>query len=308
MQIRTDARRFANAGVIDGALLYFSEEGTMELKVTKYEIAADGVATLWLHRPGRGNSWSGRMNAELRWIMAALDNDPAVRVVVLTGSGEQFCVGADTKALDFYKETDQTYGDTLHTSAMATPGHDAHPQFSHDLVWQWGMRIPIIAAINGACAGIAASLASFCDLRYAAAGSKFTTAAPRLGLPAEYGIAWILPRLIGVTHAADLLITGRIVLAEELLRMGYLNGVFPRGDQFLPAVYKIASSIATGVSPASATSAKRQLYMGLLDGGVGDAIEDSKRLIGEFMKQPDYKEGVAALLERRPPRFPPRSR
>ncbi len=308
MQIRTDARRFANAGVIDGALLYFSEEGTMELKVTKYEIAADGVATLWLHRPGRGNSWSGRMNAELRWIMAALDNDPAVRVVVLTGSGEQFCVGADTKALDFYKETDQTYGDTLHTSAMATPGHDAHPQFSHDLVWQWGMRIPIIAAINGACAGIAASLASFCDLRYAAAGSKFTTAAPRLGLPAEYGIAWILPRLIGVTHAADLLITGRIVLAEELLRMGYLNGVFPRGDQFLPAVYKIASSIATGVSPASATSAKRQLYMGLLDGGVGDAIEDSKRLIGEFMKKPDYKEGVAALLERRPPRFPPRSR
>jgi enoyl-CoA hydratase/carnithine racemase len=275
----------------------------MELKVTKYKIAADGVATLWLHRPGRGNSWSGRMNAELRWIMAALDNDPAVRVVVLTGSGDQFCVGADTKALDFYKETDQTYGDTLHTSAMATPGHDAHPQFSHDLVWQWGMRIPIIAAINGACAGIAASLASFCDLRYAAAGSKFTTAAPRLGLPAEYGIAWILPRLIGVTHAADLLITGRIVLAEELLRMGYLNGVFPRGDQFLPAVYQIASSIATGVSPASATSAKRQLYMGLLDGEVGDAIEESKRLIGEFMKQPDYKEGVAALLARRPPRF-----
>jgi Enoyl-CoA hydratase/isomerase len=85
------------------------------------------------------------MNAELRWIMAALDDDPTVRVVVLTGSGDQFCVGADTKALDFYKETDQTYGDTLHTSEMATPGHGAHPQFDHDLVWQWGMRVPIIA-------------------------------------------------------------------------------------------------------------------------------------------------------------------
>jgi enoyl-CoA hydratase/carnithine racemase len=276
----------------------------MELKVTKYQIADGGVATLWLHRPGRGNSWSGRMNAELRWIMAQLDSDPAVRVVVLTGSGDQFCVGADTKALDFYKETDQTYGNTLHTAAMATPGHGAHPQFDHDLVWQWGMRIPIIAAINGACAGIAASLASFCDLRYAAAGAKFTTAAPRLGLPAEYGIAWILPRLVGVTHAADILLTGRIVLAEELLRMGYLNGVFPRGPEFLPAVYQIASSIATGVSPASTAIAKRQLYTGLLDGAVGGAIEDSKRLIGELMKQPDYKEGVAALLERRPPRFP----
>jgi len=198
----------------------------MELKVTRYEIAADGVATLWLHRLGRGNSWSGRMNAELRWIMATLDNDPAVRVVVLTGSGDQFCVGADTKALDFYKETDQTYGDTLRTSEMATPGHDAHPQFNHDLVWQWGMRIPIIAAINGACAGIAASLASFCDLRYAAAGSKFTTAAPRLGLPAEYGITWILPRLIGVTHAADLLITGRIVLRKNCCRWGTLTASF----------------------------------------------------------------------------------
>jgi enoyl-CoA hydratase/carnithine racemase len=275
----------------------------MELKVTKYEIADNGVATVWLHRPGRGNSWSGRMNAELRWIMAGLDDNRTVRVVVLTGSGDQFCVGADTKALDFYKETDQTYGDTLHTSEMATPGHGADPQFDHDLVWQWGMRVPIIAAINGACAGIAASLASFCDLRYAAAGIKFTTAAPRLGLPAEYGIAWILPRLVGVTHAADILITGRIVLAEELLQMGYLNAVFPRGDKFLPAVYKIASSIANTVSPASTAIAKRQLYTGLLGGKVGDAIEDSKGLIGEFMKKPDYKEGVAALLERRPPRF-----
>lgn len=276
----------------------------MELKVTRYEIAADGVATLWLHRPGRGNSWSGRMNAELRWIMAQLDDDPAVRVIVLTGTGDQFCVGADTKALDFYKETDKTYGDTLTTSQMAKPGHGVNTQFDHDLVWQWGMRVPIIAAINGACAGIATALASFCDLRYAAEGIKFTTAAPRLGLPAEYGLSWILPRLVGLTHAADLLITGRIFLAEELLQMGYLNGIFPRGDEFLPNVYRVASSIATGVSPASATIAKRQLYGELLRSDVGQAVEDSKRLIGELMKKPDYKEGVAALLERRPPKFP----
>ena len=97
----------------------------------------------------------------------------------IDGSGDQFRVGADTKSLGFHKETDQTYGDTLHTSEMATPGHGTHPQFDHDLVWQWGMRVPIIAAINGACAGIAASLASFRDPRYAAEGIKFTTSAPR---------------------------------------------------------------------------------------------------------------------------------
>ncbi len=279
----------------------------MELKVIKSEIAADGVATVWLHRPGRGNSWTREMNAELRWIMAKLDDDPAVRVIVLTGTGDQFCVGADTKALEFYKDSNKTYGDTLATEEMARPGHGVNPQFENDLVWQWGMRLPIIAAINGACAGIATALASFCDLRYAAAGIKFTTAAPRLGLPAEYGLSWILPRIVGLTHAADLLITGRIVLAEELLQMGYLNGVFPR-DQFLPSVYKIASSIATGVSPESVTATKRQLYGELLGGDVAKAIDDSKRLIGELMKKPDYKEGVAALLERRPPKFPPRTR
>ena len=185
---------------------------------------------------------------------------------------------------------------------------ESRVQCTCDLVWQWGMSVPIIAAINHACAGIAPSLVSFCDLRYAAEGIKFTTAAPRLGLPAEYGIAQILPLVIGVTHAADLLITGRIVLAEELLQMGYLNGVFPRGEQFLPAVYKIASSIAGSVSPASAAIVERQLYTELLRGEVCDAIEDSKRLIGEFMKKPDYKEGVAASLERRSPRFPRSSR
>jgi enoyl-CoA hydratase/carnithine racemase len=160
--------------------------------------------------------------------MAALDDDPAVRVVVLTGSGDQFCVGAETKALEFYKETDQTYCDTLDTSEMATPDHGTHPQFDHDLVWQWGMRVPIIAATNGACARIAPSLVSFCDLRYAAEGSKFTTAAPRLGLPGEYGIAWILPRLVGVTHAADILIK---FSSETLWRDWDFDELYPSWEQ-----------------------------------------------------------------------------
>jgi enoyl-CoA hydratase/carnithine racemase len=244
------------------------------------------------------------MNVELRWVMAALDGDPAVRAIVLTGTGNQFCVGADTRALDFYKESGQDYVESLPKTDLATPGHGVRPEFDHDLVWLWGMRTPVVGALNGACAGVATALASFCDLRYAAEGIKFTTAAPRLGLPAEYGLSWILPRIVGLTHAADLLITGRVVLSEELLEMGYLNGVFPR-DQFMDRVREIASSIASGVSPAAATIAKRQLYGELLSSDVGRAVEESKRLIGEFMKQADYKEGVAALLEKRAPKFPP---
>src|SRR5206468_4086866 len=99
-------------------------------------------------------------------IMATIESDQRVRVVVLTGTGEQFCVGADAGALEFYKETGADYVESIQRTPMATPGHGVRPEFGHDLVWLWGLRMPVIAAINGACAGIATALASFCDLRY----------------------------------------------------------------------------------------------------------------------------------------------
>ena len=95
------------------------------------------------------------------------------------------------------------------------------------MAWQLGLRKPMIAAVNGACAGIAVALAAFCDLRFAVTGAKITTAAPRLGLPAEYGLSWILPRLVGMTHTADILLTGRVLLAEEMAGMGFFNKVLP---------------------------------------------------------------------------------
>ncbi|MGF9664195.1 enoyl-CoA hydratase-related protein [Arthrobacter crystallopoietes] len=275
----------------------------MELRVTKYRIDDDGVATVWFHRPGRGNSWTNRMNAEYRWIMDTLDNDPAVRVVVLTGTGNQFCVGADAKALDFYTTSEENYADTVASDEYANPGLGVNPEFETDLVWQWGLRVPVIAAINGACAGIAAALVSFCDLRFAAAGAKFTTSTPRLGLPSEYGLSWVLPRIVGTTHAADILFTGRIVRSEELLQMGFLNGVYPAGEDFLEEVYKTARMVATQVSPASVTSAKRQLYADLLHNRPGYSIEHSKEIIDEFMNQPDFQEGIKAFSEKRAPKF-----
>ncbi|MFS0823094.1 AMP-binding protein [Bacillus sp. 1P02SD] len=278
----------------------------MELKVTKYEIREDGIATVWLHRPGRGNSWTNRMNAEYRWIMSILDANPEVRVVVVTGTGKQFCVGADTKALDFYTESEEVYSETVKNAEYALPGYGVNPQFDHDLVWHWGLRVPVIAAINGACAGIAVAIANFCDLRYAAAGAKFTTATPRLGLPAEYGLSWTLPRIVGVTNAAEILFTGKITTSEEMYRMGFLNGVFPRGEEFLDKVYEVAKYIATQVSPTAATITKRQLYSELLRNDVGASIEDSKGYIGALMHKPDFTEGVTAMAERREPRFGPR--
>ena len=108
----------------------------MELKVTRYEIDDDGVATLWLDRPGRGNSWTGRMHDEIRWICAQLDDDPTVRVIVLTGAGNTFCAGADFKALDHYVEADH-YDPSLSEEA-ANPGYGVRPEFDGDMVWQLG--------------------------------------------------------------------------------------------------------------------------------------------------------------------------
>lgn len=274
----------------------------MELHVTQY-LVADGVATVILHRPGRGNSWTSRMNAEYRWLMRQADQDPAVRVIVVRGSGRQFCVGADTKALDHYTETNQDYVQSHAALELAQPGHGVRPEFDHELVWQWGLQKPVIAAVNGACAGIAVALAGFCDMRYAVAGAKFTTATPRLGLPAEYGLSWLLPRLVGITHAADILLSGRVFTAEEAKDMGLLNAVF-QPDEFEQRVAEVAGNIARTVSPAAARTAKRQLYQDVLRFDVGQSIEDSKALIGEMIRGADYLEGVRAMKDKRPPVFP----
>ena len=199
----------------------------------------------------------------------------------------------------------RTTPDTVTSEEYARPGSGVNRGFEADLVWQWGLRVPVIAAINCACAGIAAALVSFCELRFAAAGAKFTTSTPRLGLSSEYGLSWILPRIVGTAHAADILFTGRVVTAEELLHMGFLNGAHPAGEDFLGTVYETARMIATEVSPASVTSAKRHLYADLLHARPGFAVEQSKELNRQFTGQPDFREGVRAFGERRRPEFAP---
>lgn len=274
----------------------------MELKVTDYAVDDAGVATVRFNRPGRGNSWTGRMNAEYRWIMKRLDDDPAIRVIVVTGAGKQFCVGADFKALDHYAETNEDYAASVSSVDFAKPGHGVRAEYDHDIVWHWGLKKPVIAAINGACAGMAVAIAGFCDFRYAAAGAKITTAAARIGLPAEYGLSWLLPRIVGLTHAVDLLVTGRIVLAEEAYRMGFLNDVFAP-EQFQARVAEIARTLASSLSPLATAVTKRQIYAELMSDDVGVSVEDSKRCIEFMMKTADFKEGSRALQDRRPPRF-----
>lgn len=269
-----------------------------ELRTVRLE-RDGGVAVVTLDRPDRLNAWTGRMHTEYRAVFAHLEADPTVRAAVVTGAGRAFCAGADTAALDGHVARGGY--DAGLPPEPATPGHGVRPEYDHAFAWHFGLRFPVIAAVNGPAAGVGLVLACFADVRYAAEGAKLTTSAPRLGLPAEYGLSWLLPRLVGVGHAADLLISSRVVLAEEAATMGLVNRVLP-AEQVLEAACGWARSVATEIAPSSAALAKAQLYADL-HGDIGTAVDRAERLLAETVAGEDYREGVRAWLDKRPPAF-----
>ncbi len=269
-----------------------------ELKVTRYEVR-DRVATITLHRPDRLNAWTGRMHAEYRSLLARAGGDPAVRVIVVTGSGRGFCAGADARALEGHVERgayDAGLGEDV-----AMPGYGVRPEFDADFAYHFGIPKPIIAAVNGPAAGVGLVLACYCDLRFAARGAKLTTSHGHLGLPAEYGLSWLLPRLVGVTRAADILLSSRIVLAEEAEQLGLVNRALPP-DELLPFTYAYAATLATDIAPSSLASTKLQLYRDL-HGDVATSVDDASARMADMMRDRDFAEGVAALTEKRSPAF-----
>jgi enoyl-CoA hydratase/carnithine racemase len=269
-----------------------------ELSAIRWEIA-DRVATVWLHRPHRHNAWTGTMHTEYRHVMAGLEHRDDVRAVVVTGTPPAFCVGGDSKALADHGERGG-YDSGLPAELARPGGGDG---LEADMAWQLGYRRPIIAAVNGACAGVGLSLALFCDLRFVSATAKLTTAAPKLGLPAEYGASWMLPRLIGITRANDLLLSGRVVTGEETADWGMWNGVEPDGEATLAAALAYARLLADTVGPNAVTMTKHQIAEDLVRNDPSASVVDSLRLLDEAMGTAEYREGVAALLEKRPPSF-----
>ena len=271
----------------------------LELKVTSYEVA-NGVATVTLDRPP-GNSWTGRMHYEYRSCLAEAEGDPEVRAIVVTGAGRAFCVGADARALERQIGQDR-YDPGVDVASLPKPGYGLSAEFDELFAYHFGILKPIVAAVNGAAAGVGLVLACFCDVRFAAARAKLTVATPRLGLPAEYGLSWLLPRIVGLGHAADLLMTSRVILADEAAQIGLVNKVFP-ADELLPAVQAYAATLAHTVSPAALREVKRQLYADL-HRGVGASVRDAAASVEGLIGGPDFREGVAAWREKRPPHFP----
>jgi len=243
----------------------------------------DRVATITLHRPEKLNAWTAAMDHEFRAAVAAAEADPEVRVIVVTGAGRGFCAGADMSLLE-----------SLAASGEAV---DLPRRFE----FLQALRKPVIAAINGPAVGLGLILTLHCDLRFASHEARFGTAFAKRGLIAEYGMAWMLPRLIGPARALDILLSARVFDAAEALRMGLVNQVFPP-PTFLFDVLAYARELATAVSPRSMAVMKRQVYQGLTQ-TFDEAAAMAEREMLLSLQSDDFKEGVAHFVEKRPPSF-----
>ena len=274
----------------------------MDLKTIVFDVN-DGVATILLNRPARLNAWTGRMHHEYRWCLEQCEQDARVGIIVVTGAGRGFCAGADTRALEGHVTHVGGGGgyDPGTPDVMPSPGFGAAEEFDADFAYHFGLTKPVIAAINGAAAGVGLVLACYADLRFAATGAKLTTAHGKLNLPAEYGLSWLLPRMIGLTRANELLLSSRVFLAEEALELGLVNRVLP-SEELLPFVYGYARELMETVSPGALRETKHQIYRDL-HRNVAQSVRHSTERLDEMMRETDFAEGVAAFTEKRKPRW-----
>src|SRR5436305_12179769 len=250
---------------------------------------AEGVALLTLNRPQRRNAWTDEMEHAYFGLLDRCAASEQVRVIVVTGAGRGFCAGADMQHL---QELSDGGSDERHRTQVRRPQ-----------TFPLSVPKPIVAAINGACAGIGLVQALMCDIRFAAQGAKLTTAFSRRGLVAEHGISWILPRLVGPARALDLLLSGRVVLGREAAELGLVNRVTP-AETVLEETLDYSTALATPRSPDSMAPMSSTVYADL-DRGVAEVLPEADRLMAASLQAPDFREGVQSFLEKREPSFAP---
>jgi enoyl-CoA hydratase/carnithine racemase len=257
--------------------------------VVLYDVS-DGIATLTLNRPERNNAWNAELETRYFDLLEQAATDDDARVIVVTGAGKSFCPGADMNVLQGIEGGQGGGGDGRERRVRLQSFTQTVPK-------------PVICAINGACAGIGLAQTLMMDVRFAAAGAKFTTAFARRGLIAEHGMNWMLPRLIGPAKALDILMSGRVFLAEEALELGLVNKVFPR-ETLLDETYAYARDLAVNCSPKSMATMKAQVYRHL-HMNENDAIREANKLMTRSFSFPDFREGVQSFVEKRVPAFEP---
>src|SRR5262245_10082558 len=275
----------------------------MEITAMPYEEilyeTADRIATITLNRPDKLNAWTPRMEQEVRAAMTEAEEDDDVRVIVLTGAGRGFCAGADMQHLHSLASGDVEFARVQ--DASSTLRLDVLPDFQKKYSWFPSILKPIIGAINGPAVGLGFIIAIYCDLRFSSDQARFGTAFAKRGLIAEHGISWLLPHLIGMANALDMLFSARLVDAQEALRMALVNR-FVRHDRLMDEVRSYASELATMVSPRSLRVMKKQVWNAQFQ-TLSQAIDAADLEMFRSFECADFKEGVAHFIEKRAPNF-----
>ena len=265
--------------------------------------AVDGVTTITLNRPDRLNAWTPQMANEVRAAIEAAGNDPDQRVIVLTGAGRGFCAGADMNALQSIESGQGGRTERRAVTFRPAAGPAIGDEYEGLFSYLYECPKPIMAAINGPCAGIGLIMTLYCDMRYVADDATMTTSFAQRGLIAEHGLSWLLPRLVGEANALDLLFTARKFKGAEAAQMGLVNAAIA-GDDLMDHVNGVAQHLATQVSPRSVAVMKRQIRRAYHQ-TFAEALTTADAEMEQSFSAPDFKEGVASFVERRAPAFKP---
>jgi len=255
---------------------------------------AGGIATITLNRPERLNAYTSTMRRELATAFQQYDGDDAVRVIIVTGAGRGFCAGADmAEGRSPFDRSDPSDRERYQEEVRRERAAQTRP---------WEMTKPIIAAINGAAVGVGITMTLQWDIRIAAESAKIAFAFVRRGVVPEALSTWFLPRLIGVSRAAELLYSGRTLSAREALEFGILSRVVP-DTELLTTVRTLAADVVRNAAPVSVAITKRLIWDNLLETDLQRAEDIESRLFWWTGTQPDAQEGVRSFLDKRAPRW-----
>ncbi|HKN01588.1 MAG TPA: enoyl-CoA hydratase-related protein [Candidatus Binataceae bacterium] len=262
---------------------------------------SDRIATVTFNRPEKMNAWTPKMGVETRAAMMDADRDPNVGAIIVTGAGRAYCAGADMGAL-----SEISAGRASATGGNAAAVEDEwlkqqRPDYRSQYSYILALTKPVIGAINGACVGLGFTTCLYQDIRIASENARMGLIFVQRGLAIEHGSSWMLPRIVGVARAAELAVTGRLVDADEALRIGLVNRVVP-ADKLMATAREVAGHIANNCSPLGVAEAKKLIWRHLFT-DLATAIRDNDESMSMMTRSEDFKEGVRAFIEKRPARF-----
>ena len=264
---------------------------------------SDRIATVTFNRPEKMNAWTPTMGAETRTALLDADRDPTIGAIMVTGAGRAYCAGADMGGL-----SEISSGRASATGSGSGPSPDQEewlraqrPDYRNQYAYVLGLSKPVIGAINGACVGLGFTTCLYQDIRIASENARMGLIFVQRGLAIEHGSSWMLSRIVGVARAVELAVTGRLVDADEALRIGLVHRVVPQA-RLIETAREVAGHIANNCSPLGVSEAKKLVWRHLFT-DLATAIREDDESMTMMTRSEDFKEGVRAFIEKRPAKY-----